>query len=118
MNLFTAITFTRAIFDVAEKRRWISKLYMMQMLSNTNYDFIGKRVPAIALSLIVIAIGLVGVGIRGEGVLDIDFTGGVSIETLFDKDHPQDVEAVRAAVDNLPDVTVQNIHIGNEPINT
>ncbi|HEY5311290.1 MAG TPA: protein translocase subunit SecD, partial [Pirellulales bacterium] len=114
MNLFTAITVSRAFFDIAERNRWITELRMMQMMSKANYDFIGKRVPAIALSLIVIAIGMVGVVARGEGLLDIDFTGGVSVETVFDSDHPQDVSQVRAKVQDLPDVSVQDVKIKDE----
>jgi SecD/SecF fusion protein len=119
MNLFTAITVSRAIFDVAEKQRWITKLKMMQILSGSNYDFIGKRRPAIALSLIVIGIGMAGVWARGKGLLDIDFTGGVSVETLFDRAHPQDITVVRSKLEehasDLPDLTVQDVHITDEP---
>ncbi|HEX3657402.1 MAG TPA: protein translocase subunit SecD [Pirellulales bacterium] len=114
MNLFTAITVSRAFFDVAERNRWITQLKMMQMMSKANYDFIGKRKPAIALSVIVIAIGMVAVVARGEGLLDIDFTGGVSVETVFDQDHPQEVSQVRAKVQDLPDVTVQDVKIEGE----
>ena len=115
MNLFTAITVSRAIFDVAEKMRWLSTLRMMKLMSNANYDFIGKRNLAITFSLLLIGIGLVGVAKRGKGLLDIDFTGGVSIEMLFDKKHPQDVAEVRSKLQNLPDVTVQDVHITDEP---
>ena len=115
MNLFTAITVSRAIFDVAEKMRWLSTLRMMKILSNSNYDFIGKRNLAITFSVLLIGIGLVGVALRGKGLLDIDFTGGVSIEMLFDHKHPQDVSEVRAKLQKLPDVTVQDVHITGEP---
>ncbi|HEX4132046.1 MAG TPA: protein translocase subunit SecD [Pirellulales bacterium] len=119
MNLFTAITVSRAIFDVAEKMRWITNLRMMQIMTGANYDFIGKRRLAIALSVIVIAIGMAGVAVRGKGLLDIDFTGGVSVETLFDRAHAQDVSLVRskleAHADVLPDLTVQDVHISSEP---
>ena len=47
MNLFTAITVSRAIFDMAERNRWVTQLRMMQMMSKANYDFIGKRKLAI-----------------------------------------------------------------------
>jgi SecD/SecF fusion protein len=116
MNLFTAITVSRAIFDVAERNRWITQLRMMQMMSKANYDFIGKRRLAIGLSLVVIAIGMVAVAARGEGLLDIDFTGGVSVETVFDKEHPQQVSQVRAKVQELPDVTVQDVKLEGDTV--
>ncbi|HET6884564.1 MAG TPA: protein translocase subunit SecD, partial [Pirellulales bacterium] len=114
MNLFTAITFTRLLFDVAEKQRWITQLKMLHVLQNPNFDFIGKRFAAIALSLLLIGAGLVGVFERGRGLLDIDFTGGVSVEALFEQ--PQDVADIRERVKDLPDVTVQDIHITGEPV--
>jgi SecD/SecF fusion protein len=113
MNLFTAITFTRLLFDIAEKQRWISRLKMLHMMQSPNFDFIGKRFIATAFSLLIIGIGLAAVFERGRGLLDIDFTGGVSVETLFEQ--PQDVADIRDRVRDLPDVTVQDIHIGKEP---
>jgi SecD/SecF fusion protein len=112
MNLFTAITVSRLIFDIAEKNRWVSHLTMMKLMDNTNFDFIGKLRIAVIASLVVIGVGLLGVFERGRSLLDIDFTGGVSIETLFKES--QDVAAVRDAVEELPDVTVQDVHIGTE----
>lgn len=112
MNLFTAITFTRLLFDIAEKQRWITQLKMLKMMENPNFDFIGKRWLAVGLSLILIGVGLVGVVARGRGLLDIDFTGGVSVEALFEK--PQDIADIRERVQDLPDVTVQDIRIEGE----
>ena len=114
MNLFTAITCSRIVFEAAERTRKITKLHMMQILDKSNFDFIGKRVAAVILSVVVIGIGLAGVVMRGEGLLDIDFTGGVSVEMQFEK--PQDIEDIRAKVADLPDVTVQDVRIsGEEP---
>jgi SecD/SecF fusion protein len=59
MNLFTAITFTRLIFDAAEKHRWIKQLKMLKILENPDFDFIGKRRLAITFSLLLIGTGLV-----------------------------------------------------------
>ena len=64
--------------------------------------------------MLVIAIGMVAVAARGQGLLDIDFTGGVSVEMVFDDSHPQDVSQVRAKVQDLPDVTVQDVKIKDE----
>ncbi|HVU87648.1 MAG TPA: protein translocase subunit SecD [Pirellulales bacterium] len=116
MNLFTAIFVSRVFFDIAEKTRFIKDLKMLHILSNPNFDFIGKRRIAIAISLMIIAIGMVGVVQRGKGLLDIDFTGGVSVQTLFDE--PIDIAEVRDQIDNvrdeLPDATVQDVRIAHE----
>ncbi|HXT58529.1 MAG TPA: protein translocase subunit SecD [Pirellulales bacterium] len=114
MNLFTAITFSRLIFEIAERRRWISQLRMLKVLDHPNFDFIGKRKIAYTLSVLLIAAGLAAVVERGKGLLDIDFTGGVSVETLFDK--KMDIGELREKVGELPDVTVQEVRIaGEEP---
>jgi SecD/SecF fusion protein len=119
MNLFTAITCTRLLFDIGEKMRWVTQLKMMHIFSNPNYDFIGKRAVAVALSVIVIAIGMVGVVARGKGLLDIDFTGGVSVEVVFQE--PQKIadirEKLRSIDDKLPDVTVQDVQIASDKPN-
>ena len=112
MNLFTAITFSRLIFEIAERQRWISRLRMLKILENPNFDFIGKRRIAITFSLLLIGAGLAAVVERGKGLLDIDFTGGVSVETLFSKE--MHIEDIRQKVAKLPDVTVQEVSITNE----
>ncbi len=116
MNLYTAIFVSRVFFDIAEKMRFITDLKMLHILSNPNFDFIGKRRIAIAASLIIIAVGMVAVVDRGKGLLDIDFTGGVSVQALFDK--PVDIAQVRDDIDNvredLPDATVQDVRIADE----
>src|SRR5262249_48805316 len=116
MNLFTAIFVSRVFFDIAEKTRFIKDLKMLHILSNPNFDFIGKRHIAIAISSIIIPIGMVGVVQRGKGLLDIDFTGGVSVQTLF-KD-PVEIAQVRKLIDDvredLPDATVQDVRIASE----
>ncbi len=116
MNLYTAIFVSRVFFDIAEKTRFIKDLKMLHILSSPNFDFIGKRRIAIAISLIIIAIGMVGVVERGKGLLDIDFTGGVSVQALFEQ--PIDIAEVRDEIDNvreeLPDATVQDVRIANE----
>ena len=95
MSMFTAIFCSRVIFDVAEKRRWITKLNMMKLFGETSFNFIGKRKIAGVFSIILIAIGLVAVFNRGGDLLSIDFTGGSKLlavaiksedpETLRDK---------------------------------
>ena len=98
MCMYTAIFCSRVVFDVAEKRRWISRLGMLRLLNATQINFIGKksRVAAV-LSLVVIVIGLVGVAKRSEHIFDIDFTGGSSV-TMTLQEPMTDVE-VRALLD-------------------
>ena len=83
MSMFTAIFCSRVFFDIAEKRRWITKLGMLRLLGKTNIDFIGKRRLAAVFSLALIGLGLYGVFLRGPNLFDIDFRGGAKIEVVF-----------------------------------
>ncbi len=117
LSMYTAIFCSRVVFDVAERRRWITKLSMLRILGATQIDFLGKRRVAAAFSVVLIVAGLVGVGLRsfGTGVrlLDIDFTGGVSVVTVFDS--PQKIADIRKALDDLPDLAVSDVQLENQP---
>lgn len=41
MSMFTAIFCSRVVFDIAERKQWLKKLSMMQIVGGTNIDFIG-----------------------------------------------------------------------------
>jgi SecD/SecF fusion protein len=114
LNLFTAVYVGRVIFDVAERRRWLTKLNMMRMFSETNFDFVRPTAYAITLSLIVIAIGLGAAFARGSQLLDIDFVGGTSVQTQLRE--PMHIGNVREIVEGagssnlaIEDVTVSAV---------
>jgi len=50
---------------------------------NTNYDFVGKRVIAISISLVIILVGIVSLVIKGGPSYGIDFAGGTLIQVKF-----------------------------------
>ena len=52
----------------------------MQILTNTNIDFLGRRRIAMILSLLVIAAGIVSLVVKGGPALSIDFRGGQIVE--------------------------------------
>jgi len=112
LSMFTAIFCSRVLFDIAERRRWISKLTMMRILRGTKIDFLGKRRPAAVVSACIILIGLVGVSFRGKGLLDIDFTGGVSVTVVFDG-ADNDVSDVRKALSatRLEDLSISDMEV-------
>ncbi len=113
MSLFTAVYVARVLFDIAEKQRWITRLKMMHVIGHTDIDFIRWRTPAITVSVVIIAIGLVATAVRGKELLDIDFTGGSSVQLEFAPDKPHDIAKVREAVDKypeaFPDVAVSSV---------
>ncbi|MCC7476426.1 MAG: protein translocase subunit SecD [Pirellulales bacterium] len=86
-SMFSAIFVARLIFDVAERRGWISQLSMLHIFTKPNYNFLKYRWAALFASWLLIGVGLVAVYFRGSSLLDIDFTGGTSVTfTLNDKD--------------------------------
>jgi SecD/SecF fusion protein len=95
MSMFTAIFVSRLIFDIAERRGWIKKLHMMQMLSKTNIDFMNKWQLTTVLSLVLIAIGLVAVVARKDNLLNIDFTGGTSVTMELKDEDAMTIAEVR-----------------------
>ena len=52
----------------------------MQFLTNTNFDFVGKRKAAAILSVVVILAGIVSLVMHGGPNLSIDFRGGQIVE--------------------------------------
>ena len=108
MSLFTAVFVARVIFDIAEKQRWLTRLNLMHIIGHTNIDFIRWRGPAIAASVAVMLIGFVATWLRGSELLDIDFTGGSSVQLLFTEE--QDIADVRKTVEkHLEDVAVSSV---------
>ncbi len=101
MSMFTAIFCARVLFDIAERRRWITKLSMSQLVQNTNIQFVAMRKIAAVVSVIVIAIGLTGAFMRGAKLYDIDFTGGTSIQAMLTESMP--IEDVRERVKDIAD---------------
>ncbi len=113
-SMFTATYCCRTIFEVLERHKWITTLRMMRLFTKTNINFMGVRNVFFVFSGIVIVISLVATGMRGKGILDIDFVGGVSVEAIFRS--PQTIDEVRSKLGdrdkgNLPDLSVSNIRL-------
>lgn len=117
LSMFTAIYCARVVFDIAEKKRWLTKMKMARIPLSGNVDFVGLRRMAIGASLLVILVGMVGVVMRGKGLLDIDFTGGVSVQTVFKE--PQKIDAIRSVLnergDVFEDLAVGEMSLPDEP---
>jgi SecD/SecF fusion protein len=116
LSMFTAIFCARVVFDVAERRKWISAVRMRQAIGETRFNFLSRKKMMIGISITVIVIGLVASGLRGRGLFDIDFTGGISVEAVFEK--PQEIAEIRDRLEklNLQDVVVSEVQLrGEEP---
>ncbi len=80
---------------------------------NTNYDFVGKRVIAISISLVIILVGIVSLVVKGGPSYGIDFAGGTLIQVKFTQNTT--AAKVRSAMKELGlrGVTIQQF--GTQP---
>jgi SecD/SecF fusion protein len=106
-SMFTAIVVTRIIFDILTQNKIISKLHMLHLIKQPNFDFIGRRRIAYLLSVLIIIIGIVTFAKRGEKNFGIDFTGGTVQQFAFE--NPVSIERIRSSLGKigLGDVAVQ-----------
>jgi SecD/SecF fusion protein len=121
-NLFTAVYVSRLIFELWYDQGWLKKVTMLKLMDKTNIDFIGPRKVCMAVSLILIGLGLAATAARGVGMYNIDFTGGTLVTIRLNDNDPQvkglsDAERtgfVREKAHDLPDVTVESLSVGGE----
>lgn len=107
-SMFTSVFVARVIFDVAEKRQWLTKAKMLRLIGHTNINFMGWFRYCLTASLLVTTIAVVMAFYRGKGLFDIDFTGGVSVQAQFNS--TQDVAYVRHELEGqLPDLTISEV---------
>ncbi len=110
ISMFTSVFVARVIFDVAEKRQWISKVKMLRVIGHTNIDFMKLFPYCLTLSILITVMAIVASVIRGKGLFDIDFTGGVSVQAVFNQ--RQEIGELRQKLtaaseeERLPDVTI------------
>lgn len=96
-SMFTAIYVARTLFDIAERRGFLS-LSMSDMVTsirnlltgNRDFDFMGKGTLAMSLSTLLIVIGIGALVFRGADILDIDFAGGSSVTFQLNRTVPAD----------------------------
>jgi SecD/SecF fusion protein len=119
ISMFTSVFVARVIFDIAEKHRWITQLKMHHLVGHTDIDFMGWFPYCLTFSVLITVLGLAVAFWRGPGLFDIDFTGGTSVQTLFNK--PQDVADIRNTLEKMPkmfpDVTISEVSVGAQEKN-
>jgi SecD/SecF fusion protein len=114
LSIWATMFVARVIFEVFERKRWLTRVKMLHVIGHTEIDFM-KWFPACAtFSVLITVVGLAVALYRYHegGLLDIDFTSGVSVQALFTS--PEDITDIRRRTENLPDVTVNDIRLADE----
>lgn len=93
MSMFTAIYVSRLIFDISERKRWLTKLKMTRILEKNKWNFLGKIGMTSVVSALLIVAGIAGMYLLGPKILDHDLRGGSTARMVFNE--PQQVEAIR-----------------------
>ncbi len=130
-SMFTAIYVSRTFFDYAERNGFLS-LSMSDMVNSLRssfagggqLDFMGKGKLALAMSGLLMIVGMVALFARGSGILDIDFAGGSSVQFRLDRSTPADEvrrivgKSLNTDPKNPVQVTVTSVLIQNLPKET
>ncbi len=117
-SMFTATYVCRIIFQSCEKAGWISKNCISPLLpgikpfKRPNIDFFTLAKKTYMISVAIIVVGLIAVGVRGKGIFDVDFVGGVEIQTVFTE--PIQIADVRSNLKELPDLSVSELSLAKD----
>ena len=99
MSMFTAIYVSRLIFDIFERKRWLTQLNMTRILERKQFDFLSKVSLTGIMSFALIVGGLSSVFFLGPKILDHDLRGGSTVRMVFNE--AQNVEDLRTELENL-----------------
>ncbi|QDV22685.1 protein translocase subunit SecD [Aureliella helgolandensis] len=129
-SMFTATFCARILFEIAEKLKLVSLsmsdgvgFFKRTLVGDRDINFVGYQKICLALSILLIAVGLTATILRGKDILNIDFTGGTSV--TFQLENPVGVEELRSMtreilVTDEDDKPVQStlVRVEKEPADT
>ena len=111
VSLFTAIYIGRMIFEIWERKRWMTELKMLNLVVGRGYDFVGKTRLCVIVSAFLIVSGMAVLAYRGGNNLDIDFSGGSLVTFQFDGDAPSFDEATTALKLVFPEPSLEELKV-------
>jgi SecD/SecF fusion protein len=97
-NLFAALVVSRNAFDWILSRTEKPNLRMMQFIKSPRIDFLRFRYLGLAISLVILLIGGITVGHRGEEVLGVDFKGGDAVTMTYQQAPMPEIGQLRQAL--------------------
>ena len=117
-SMYTSVFVSHVIFEIAEKRQWLTKVKMLRLIGHTKIDFMSWFPYCFTASLLITIMAIVVSFYRGQGLFDIDFTGGVSVQVEFKQ--PQQADEVRKLLgdrpeaDRLKDLAITDVRVGDQ----
>jgi SecD/SecF fusion protein len=96
VSMFTALVVTRMILEFMQQKNMIKSLSMLNLVGNTKIDFMRWSKPAFIVSWVLIAAGLVSIGIRGSDMVSHEFKGGDQVTFTFTTQ--PDIEDIRSVL--------------------
>jgi SecD/SecF fusion protein len=122
LSIWATMFVAKTLFEVCERRRWVQKINMRQWIGHTKIDFMHWFPACATFSVLITVLGLGVAVLRGKGLFDIDFTGGISVQTVFREGEKIDASQIRETIakhdkehpKDLPDATVTRVQIGGE----
>jgi len=84
-TLYTAVFCSHVVFEVLERRGWLTRVTMLRLLNKPNIDFMSMRKTTVTVFGTLCVLGVLLAVIRGKTLYDIDFVGGVSVDIAFIK---------------------------------
>lgn len=114
VSMYTALYVGRLLFDLSERCGLLKQISMMRAIGETNLDFMKYRNHLFTVSGVLIAIGLLFFGMRGEKNYDIDFTGGTMV--AFQTTEPQKTDDMTAVLQQEfgDDFALERLSVGEE----
>ncbi len=114
LSMYTALFVGRLIFDIAERRRWLTTLSMSRMIGETNFDFLKQQYLWVGISIVTIVVGMAAFFARGVANYDIDFTGGTMVS--FQTTELQKTDDLSAALKTQfgDQFSIERLSIGDE----
>ena len=99
-NLFAVLFGSRLMFDTLFSLKLIKEIRFFRLMRKSNFDFMGIRKIAFAVSAVFVLLGLIAFVqiMRGKANMGVDFTGGTLLQYTTDK--PFKLADVRGALEN------------------
>ncbi|MFC1514393.1 protein translocase subunit SecD [Candidatus Omnitrophota bacterium] len=95
-SMFTALVFTRVVFEFCLSRKLIKKFVMLRLIQKPKFNFIGKVKVCLMVSAVIIAVGGYLFVRGGESIYGIDFAGGQIQEYKFSG--PVELDGIRRSL--------------------